>query len=175
MASTMNCSECGQRLEAANEEALREKLTLHMAENHPFMHITEEEILEMVETSQEDAGLVKLGDSGLNLEAPEQDLRGCEVFDNGGENLGTVEDLYVDERASAVRFLEVRASDEMGVGNRSFLIPGEVVSETDGDRVTLSLDRERVAGSPETQAGKVPSLTYQQESQKYFGFGAYHD
>ncbi len=175
MALMMNCSECGQRLDAANEEALREELTLHMAENHPAVQVTEEEILEMVETSQEEGGLVKLGDSGLNLEAPEQDLRGCEVFDNGGENLGTIEDLYVDERARAVRFLEVRASDEMDVGNRCFLIPLEAVSETDGDRVTLTLDRERVAGSPETQAGKVPSLAHQHESQRYFGFGAYHD
>lgn len=175
MAPTVNCSECGQRLEAVDEEALRERLTVHMAENHPDVQLTEGEIQEILERSEEDSNLIKLGVTDTTLEAPEHDTRGREVFDNAGENLGRVEELYVDERERAVRFLEVRASDALGVENRNFLIPVEAVSETSEDRVALNQSREKVLGSPESPAGEAPSLKHQENSQKYYGFGAYHD
>lgn len=127
MPPTMSCSECGQRVEAADEEALREKFTLHMAESHPAVQLAEEEIEEIVEKSQAGADLVKLGGSDITLEAPEHDIRGHEVFDDSGENVGRVEELYVNEEERMVRFLETRAGSELGVGNRCFLIPVEAI------------------------------------------------
>ena len=175
MASTMNCSECGQRLEAADEEALREQLTVHMAEVHPDLEVTEEEIQEMVEESMGGASLVKLGDSDVSLETPEQDVRSHNVFDSDGEELGTVEELYFDEESRSVRFLEVHASGTTSSENRRFLIPMEAVSESSGDRVELNIDRQKIEGSPGSPTGRVPSLGDHEESQRYYGFGAYHD
>lgn len=175
MTPTVNCSECGQRLEAADEEALRERFSFHMAESHPGVQLTEGEIQEIIERSEEGSNLIKLGATDTTLEAPEHDTRGREVFDNAGEDLGRIEELYVDERERAVRFLEVRASDALGVENRNFLVPVEAVSETSEDRVALNQSREKVISSPESPAGEVPSLRHQEDSQKYYGFGAYHD
>lgn len=173
MAQTITCQECGQKIEALDEEALREQFTLHMAESHPSMQLAEEEIDELVEKSQSGANLVKLGDSDAGLEASEHDTRGQEVFDDGEEGIGKVEELYVDEEEGTVRFLEVRASDSLGVGNRCFLIPVEAIGESGEDRVTLNQSRQKVIDSPESPSGRIPSLEYQLGSQKYYGYGSY--
>lgn len=174
MALTMSCSECGQQMEAADEEALREKFTLHMAESHPGVQLAEEEINELVAESQSGTNLVKLGGSNATLEAPEHDTRGQEIFDDSGEDVGKVEELYVNEEEGAVRFLEVRADDSLGVGNRCFLIPVEAISRVGEDRVTLNQSRQKLMDSPESPSGEIPSPERQQDSQKYYGFGAYH-
>ena len=173
MTPTISCSECGQHLEATDEEALREKFTLHMAESHPGVQLTEEEVGEIVGRSQAGAELLKLGGSGITLQAP-HDTRGYEVFDNNGENLGEVEDLYVSEGDHAIRFLEVRASNELGVGNRCFLIPVEAIDEIGEKQVVLNQARQKVIDSPESPSGKIPPPEQQEDAHKYYGFGAYH-
>ena len=37
------------------------------------------------------------------------DLRGRQVFDDSGEEVGTVQDLFLDEEGQEVRYLDVRA------------------------------------------------------------------
>ena len=49
--------------------------------------------------------LVKLSDSDFRLEAPEQDVRGLDVYDRDGREIGSVEDLYVDTAERKIRFL----------------------------------------------------------------------
>jgi ribosomal 30S subunit maturation factor RimM len=58
--------------------------------------------------------LVKMSDSDLRLEEPWQDIRGLEVYDVNGEQIGSVEDLYVDRDSSLPRFLEVSAGGSWG-------------------------------------------------------------
>ncbi len=53
--------------------------------------------------------LVKLSDTELRLQEPEQDIRGLDVYDSDGNQIGTVEDLYVDLEERKVRFLDVGA------------------------------------------------------------------
>ncbi len=53
--------------------------------------------------------LVRLGNTDLVLENPAHDVRGRAVYSNAEEEIGTVEDLYVDEDAQKVRFLDVGA------------------------------------------------------------------
>ncbi len=54
--------------------------------------------------------LVRLSDSGLALEDLTQDVRGLDVYDEDGDRIGTVKDLYADTEERKVRFLDVGGS-----------------------------------------------------------------
>jgi len=116
--------------------------------------------------------LVKLGDSESRLEAPEQDIRGLDVYDNEGNEIGTVEDLYADTEERKVRFLDVGAGGFLGIGERHFMIPVEAVAEVGEDRVTIEQGREKVLGSPPFDTDVVPpTVDYQREVSGYYGYG----
>ncbi len=51
-----------------------------------------------MERVEQQPDLIKLSDSeNLRLREPLQNLRGLDVYDSNGEQIGTVEDLYVDQ------------------------------------------------------------------------------
>ena len=62
-----------------------------------------------MERGQQPSNLTKLSESDLPLEEPWQDIRDLEVYDVAGEQIGTVEDLYVDREARQARFVVVSA------------------------------------------------------------------
>ena len=116
--------------------------------------------------------LVRLSDSGLALEDLAQDVRGLDVYDNDGDRIGTVEDLYADAQERKVRFLDVAAGGFLGLGEKRFLIPVEAVSEVrqDGGVVVVEQKRRKVAESPLFEADVVPQPPYQDELYKYYGY-----
>ena len=115
--------------------------------------------------------LVRLSDSGLVLEDLTQDVRGLDVYDEDGDQIGTVEDLYADTEERKVRFLDVSAGGILGLGERRFLIPVEAVSEVREDGVVVvDQKRRKVAESPLFDAAVVPQPPYQHELYKYYGY-----
>jgi sporulation protein YlmC with PRC-barrel domain len=118
--------------------------------------------------------LVRLSESGLALEDLTQDVRGLDVYDEDGERIGTVEDLYADAEERKVRFLEVGAGGFMGLGEKRFLVPVEAVSEVREDRVVVAHKRQKVAESPLFDADVVPQPPYQDELYKYYGYPPLH-
>lgn len=50
--------------------------------------------------SDENATLVKLSDSNLRLADPAEDIRGRKVLDKEGEEIGDVDDMFVDDLIS---------------------------------------------------------------------------
>lgn len=90
--------------------------------------------------------LVRLGDAGLTV-PPEEDIRGLGVLDREGEDIGTVDELLVDEGEHRVRFLEVGSGGFLGIGEEKRLIPVDAVTKVD-DRVHVDTTRTLVAGSP---------------------------
>jgi sporulation protein YlmC with PRC-barrel domain len=115
--------------------------------------------------------LVRLSDSGLVLEDLAQDVRGLDVYDEDGDQIGTVDDLYADAQERKVRFLDVGAGGFLGLGERRFLIPVEAVSEVREDRVVVDQKRRKVAGSPLFDADVVvPQPPYQDELYEYYGY-----
>ena len=117
------------------------------------------------------AGLVRLSDSGLVLEDRTQDVRGLDVYDRDGDQLGTVEDLYADAEERKVRFLDVGAGGFLGLGEKRFLIPVEAVSEVREDGVVVvDQKRRKVAESPLFDADVVPQPPHQDEIYKYYGY-----
>ena len=115
--------------------------------------------------------LVRLSDSGLALEDLTQDVRGLDVYDEDGDRIGTVKDLYADAEERKVRFLEVGAGGFMGLGH--FLVPVEAVSEVlrEDGVVVVDQKRRRVAESPLFDADVVvPQPAYQDELYEYYGY-----
>jgi sporulation protein YlmC with PRC-barrel domain len=117
--------------------------------------------------------LVSLSDSGLALEDLTQDVRGMDLYDEDGDQIGTVRDLYADTQERKVRFLDVSAGGFMGLGEKHFLVPVEAVSEVREDRVVVDQKRQRVADSPLFDADLVPQPAYQDELYKYYGYPPY--
>jgi len=69
-----------------------------------------------MEHAEQQPNLVKMSDSDFRLEEPWQDIRRLDVHDVNGEQIGSVEDLYVDRDSRLPRFLEVSAGGFLGIG-----------------------------------------------------------
>ncbi len=115
-------------------------------------------------------GLVRLSDSEFILEDQTQDIRGLNVYDSNGDEIGTVEGLYVDEEERKVRFLDVGAGGLLGLGEKNFLIPVEAVREVNDDGVVVDQSREKVASSPPFDTSVVPQAPYQRDIYDYYGY-----
>ena len=106
-----------------------------------------------MESGQQRSSLAKLSDADLPLlEENWQDVRGLDVYDVTDEQIGRVEDLYIDREARQPRFLVVSAGGGLlgVVGKKHVLIPVEEVRRDVGEeRVTVSVDREKVLNAPE--------------------------
>ena len=116
------------------------------------------------------SSLVKLGDSNFVLENRAQDIRGLDVYDRDGREIGSVEGLYVDSEEREVRFLDVGAGGFLGIGEKHFLIPLEAITDIDGEGVTIDQGREKVTDSPALPTNVVPAADYQRVVYDYYGY-----
>ncbi len=117
----------------------------------------------------EPSDLVKTSGSDLNVKDPSHDLIEKDVYDYNGEEIGTVEELYLDQQTNEVRFLGVGAGGFLGIGKKHFLIPHEAVNDVIGSRVVLDQDREKVTGSPDYDFADTPTPDQQRELYGYYG------
>ena len=92
------------------------------------------------------------------------------VYDVDGEEIGTVGDVYVDQAERKMRFLDVAAGGFLGLGERHFLIPIELVGEISEDRVTLNQSREKVVSSPDSDTDAPPGSQRQREVHEHYDF-----
>src|SRR5215210_2986361 len=124
-----------------------------------------------METGGQRTNLAKLSDSDLPLEENWQDIRGLDVYDRTGEQIGSVEDLYIDREARQPRFLVVSAGGLLGVGKKHVLVPVEEVSRDVGEeRVTITEPKDKVLNSPEFDLDVgVPAGDLQRAIDAYYG------
>lgn len=98
-----------------------------------------------MESGEQRSNLIKLSELDVPLEEPWQDTRGLDVYDITDEQIGSVEDLYVDRETRQARFMVVSAGGFLGVGKKRLLIPVEEVSRDVGeDQVTITEPRDKV-------------------------------
>ena len=117
--------------------------------------------------AQENGGnpnLVKLDDFEGELEEYWQDIRGHKVLDKNGDEIGTVEDLYIYEDASAVHILKV-AIDE-----GHFLIPIDAVTNVSDEGVEVEQPKDMIVGSPEFDSEDVPDPETSRAAYQHFGY-----
>ena len=118
----------------------------------------------MAQGNDEGSVLVRLEDFEGDLEEPWQDVQGLKVFDKNGDEVGTVEDLYVYADADAAHLLKV-AGDE-----GSFLIPVDAVTNASEEGVNVEQDRDVILGSPQFDSDDVPDLETSRAVYEYFGY-----
>jgi sporulation protein YlmC with PRC-barrel domain len=93
--------------------------------------------------------LVKLSEERLTVADPAADVRGHTVIDRHDEEIGTVEDLLVDETERKVRFLEVKSGGFLGMGAKTLHIPVDAVMRIHEDHVHVDQTRQHVGGGPD--------------------------
>jgi len=116
--------------------------------------------------AQEDGGseIVRLDDFEGELEEDWQNARGSKVLDKNGEELGTVEELYVWEGPSTVHLIEVDGDE------RNFLIPSHAVTNVDDDGVKLELGKDKLMQSPEFESDDAPDPETRRAAFGYYGY-----
>jgi sporulation protein YlmC with PRC-barrel domain len=124
-----------------------------------------------MEGGQQRSTLTKLSELEVPLEERWQDIRNLDVYDVSDEQIGSVEDLYIDREARQPSYLIVSAGGVLGVGKKHFLIPVEEVSRDVGEeRVTVTVPKDKVLNSPEFDLGVgVPALDLQRAIDAYYG------
>jgi hypothetical protein len=101
-----------------------------------------------------------------------QALFGCSIEAADGQ-VGTVEDLYFDDRTWAVRYLVVDTGNWLP--GRKVLLSPEIVKEQDwpARRLVTGLTREKVENSPPVETDLPVSRQKEIEMAQYFAWGAY--
>jgi sporulation protein YlmC with PRC-barrel domain len=89
-----------------------------------------------------------LSDTDLKIAEGNEDVRGRHVIDSNGEDIGTVDDLLIDNAERKVRFLRVGSGGFLGLGKTTSLIPVDAITRIDAKHVHVDTTRERVAESP---------------------------
>ncbi|MBA2692319.1 MAG: PRC-barrel domain-containing protein [Rubrobacter sp.] len=113
--------------------------------------------------------LVKLSASDFVLDDRAEDVRGRKVYDRDDNEIGKVEDLYVDENEQVARFLDVSAGGTLGMGKKHFLVPFDAVTGVSSDRLTLDKDRDTVTNAPDFEEEEHPDRRYQQSVYRHYG------
>jgi sporulation protein YlmC with PRC-barrel domain len=108
--------------------------------------------------------LVKLEDFEGELEEHWQDAQGLKVLDKNGDEIGTVEDLYVYEDAQAVHILKVE------IEGRHLLIPVDAVTNVTDEGVNVEQDRDTIMESPEFDSEDVPDSETSRAAYEHFGY-----
>ncbi len=78
--------------------------------------------------------LVRLSETNLTVADPAADVRGRRAVDNGGQEMGKVDDLLIDDQEKKVRFLRVGSGGFLGKGKEHVLVPVEAVTSVDGEK-----------------------------------------
>jgi sporulation protein YlmC with PRC-barrel domain len=108
--------------------------------------------------------LVKLDDFEGELDEHWQDARGRKIIDKNGDEVGTVEELFIWEDPSTVHLIAV-SGDE-----RTFLIPVHTVTNVDEETVALEVGKVKVMDSPEFESDDVPDSETRRAAFDYYGY-----
>lgn len=95
------------------------------------------------------ATLVRLSDTKLTVADPAEDIRDRNVVDRNGDEIGDVNDLFIDDREKRVRFLEVASGGFLGLGEKKVLLPVDAITRISDDTVYVNQTRQHVAGAPD--------------------------
>ena len=118
----------------------------------------------MAQGNDEGSGLVRLEDFQGELEEPWQDVQSLKVFDKNGDEVGTVEDLYVYADAEAAHLLKVTGNEG------TILIPVDAVTNASKEGVNIEQDKDLILGSPKFDSNDVPDSDTSRAAYAHFGY-----
>jgi uncharacterized protein (TIGR02271 family) len=101
--------------------------------------------------------------------AIEDRFAGYEVYDNSGQKIGKVDDLFVDENDNP-EYIGVK----MGfLGTSSTLIPMDIAQvEDSSSSITVSTEKQRVKDGPTFDDDREITPEYEDEVRSYYGVGS---
>lgn len=92
--------------------------------------------------------LEKLKDTDFSFAQAGLDIRGRKVVDPSGAEIGHVSALFIDENERKIRMLEIRAGGFLGLGDRHFLLPVDMITHVSKDEVRVGETQARIERSP---------------------------
>jgi len=102
--------------------------------------------------------LVSLKSGQTELVDTNEDILGRKVVDLNGEDVGKVDDVFVDQDQRHARFLSVKAGDMLGLGGKTFLIPVDAIQSVTPDKVPIKAAKDRILTGPELRvSGNTPT------------------
>jgi sporulation protein YlmC with PRC-barrel domain len=110
-----------------------------------------------------------LTSSGLELDDPSRDLRGRNVVDEDGNDVGTVADMLIDPQLRVPRLLMLETGGMLGMGKKQYLVPLEAAHD-DGEQVRIKRSKAEITREPEyhPSEGEEEELQY---AQVYTAYG----
>jgi sporulation protein YlmC with PRC-barrel domain len=102
-----------------------------------------------------------------------EDIRHRKVVDAGGQVIGEIDALLIDEQEEKVRFLQVASGGFLGMGKSKVLIPVEAISKISHDVVHVDQTRERIATAPSYDPELVDDRPYYGSLYGYYGYQPY--
>lgn len=118
----------------------------------------------MTQENDGGSGLVRLDDFEGELDEHWQDAKGLKVLDKFGDEVGSVEDLYVYEEAQAVYLLKIEAE------GRHLLIPIDAVTTADEEGVNVEQDKDMILRAPEYDSEDIPDRETSRATHDHFGY-----
>lgn len=124
---------------------------------------------ESVKAPERMAGVRPLGESGLTLADPAEDIRGRKLRDSAGDEIGDIDEVLLDDRERRVRLLRV---DLLGLGKRKILVPVEAIIGISDSEVHINRTRGHAAGTPRYSLGSVDQR-YLESVYAHYGYYPY--
>ncbi len=116
--------------------------------------------------------LMRLSDTGLDVADQEEDIRGRTVIDRDGEEIGAIDDLYLDPSNARVRCLHVRGGHPSGGGEREMLIPVDAIVGITEEKVYIDRTRSHVHGGPHYDPALI-TVPYLDNLYGYYGYAPF--
>lgn len=117
--------------------------------------------------------LERLSQSDLILRDPADDIRDRSVYDASGDEIGTVRDLLVDREEARVRFIRLGSGGVLGIGEETYLIPVDAITDIDDDGVHIDRRAEHVRGGPVYQPELMEDPAAYGSVYEWYGYAPY--
>ncbi|MDM0049702.1 PRC-barrel domain-containing protein [Variovorax sp. J22R115] len=98
-------------------------------------------------------------------------VEGTAVYNNDGDQLGTIEGLMIDKVSGKVRYAVMEFGGFLGMGTERYPIPWTMLRyDVDRDGYVVPLDKARLEGAPRYAAADVPNYddTYRDDVDRYY-------
>ncbi len=102
-----------------------------------------------------------------------QAIVGMHVVDDKGHKVGTIRELFVDQRSGSIRFAVLETGGLFGPGGKFHPVPWRLLRFDDkGESVISSFDRDRLKDAPAYDREQLNSPHYAWGAQTLRHFGA---
>ncbi|MDO1451503.1 PRC-barrel domain-containing protein [Rhodocytophaga aerolata] len=120
-----------------------------------------------------------IGDNEYSSVLTASSLKGTNIINNKGENLGELKDLMIDLLSGNIAYAVVSFGGFLGMGNKLFAMPWEafVVDEMK-EKLVANIDKEVLENAPgfdENNWPKKPTRDFISQVHSHYGYKPYWD